>query len=142
MDVIEKLSIERECLHLISDYCTLWDSRNINSWLDLYHADMTFEAAGTPPVEGLEKLRASLIKRPPSGPLSRHISANVVVNVHDAESASGRCAMILYKSEPETTTPLAPEGISDFEFEFIKTDDGWKILRRYSKRQMSYKKET
>jgi hypothetical protein len=138
MNMIERLEIESECRRLVSDYCHYWDARDIEAWLTIYHEDMVFEVEGSRPVEGLAKLAASLAKRPPSGPLTRHASVNVVVDVIDSENATGRCAMLFFRSEPVTHELLAPQAISDFAFRFVKTGDGWKILRRYSRRHMGY----
>lgn len=120
----EVQAIEWECTRLVHLYVQLNDAARWEDLAALYARDgsMTRPTAPDVPVIGREAILAAFKGRPPR--TTRHISANVVIDVESASLARGSSAMLLY------TSADAPPLIGGFEDRFVLTEEGWRFTER------------
>lgn len=116
-------AIEWECARLINLYANLNDAARWPEVADLYAEDglMTRPTAPDAPVVGRAAILAAFSARPPR--TTRHICANIVIDVESATAARGRSAMLLFTGGP---APL----VGGFDDRFVLTDAGWRFAER------------
>jgi len=126
--------IERACERLIQLYALYADHHRHTEMADLFTADGVL-GRGDGPVRGKEQILAALNQRRPDA-IVRHVMSNVIVDVRGPEDqASATSVMTLYRvfGSSEPGQPLEPpEMIADYNDEFRRTDDGWRIHERQS----------
>src|SRR5690348_4388475 len=90
MDDLARLLIERECLRLMTAYCTHLDSRDTDTFLELFLPGATWIRTTAPAIDlpGREAIRAFFNRRSTAS-VSRHLVVNPVVEVIDADHARG-----------------------------------------------------
>ncbi|WP_375393274.1 nuclear transport factor 2 family protein [uncultured Sphingomonas sp.] len=116
-------AIEADCARLINLYANLNDAARWPEVAALYAEDglMTRPTAPDAPVVGRAAILAAFTARPPR--TTRHVCANIVIDVDSATAARGRSAMLLFTGGP---TPL----VGGFEDRFVLTNEGWRFAAR------------
>lgn len=116
-------AIEADCARLVNLYANLNDAARWPEVADLYAKDglMTRPTAPDAPVVGRAAILAAFTARPPR--TTRHICANIVIDVESATSARGSSAMLLFTGGP---APL----VGGFDDRFVLTGDGWRFAER------------
>ena len=120
----QRRAAEWECARLIHLYAQLNDAGRWAELAELYAPDgsMTRPTAPDTPVIGRAAIRAAFEARPPR--TTRHICANVVIEVDGPTSARGSSAMLLF------TAAEAPPLVGGFEDRFVRTGEGWRFAER------------
>jgi len=134
MDDVQRMLIERACERLQIEYCHLVDHGSAAGIADLFTADGVW-AAGKRSFDGMEAIRANFQKRQDNaGRRSRHVCSNPLIEVRDADNATGTVYLILYRhDDPEDarTRPTAlPEMVGAYRDTFRRTNAGWRFSRR------------
>lgn len=120
---IERRAIEWDCTRLVHTYANLNDARDWHAVAELYVDDgiMTRPSAPDSPIVGREAILAAFLSRPLR--MTRHVCANVVIDVIDRDHATGSSAMLLYTS---TAAPI----VGAFTDRFVLTSIGWRFAER------------
>lgn len=119
----ERRAIEADCERLIKRYANLGDAQDWPAVAALYTADARFARPSQPGVfvEGSEAILASFLARAPRP--QRHVVANVVVEVEDADHARAFSVIVLYQGD---TAPL----VGTFTDRLVRTPEGWRFAER------------
>ena len=119
----ERLAAEWACSRLVHLYANLNDAADWQGVADLYVAAGRSVRPTAPdrPVCGRDAILAAFLARPPRA--TRHVCANVVIDVIDRDTAEGQSAMLLF------TSP-APPVVGGFRDRFVRTDRGWRFAER------------
>lgn len=128
-------AIEIDCERLIKLYVNLNDAQDWPAVAALYTEDARFARPSRPDafVEGREAILASFLTRPARA--QRHVIANVVVDVEDAEHARAFSVIVLYMGDtPEAgglpvQDPKSPL-VGTFTDKLVRTRDGWRFAER------------
>lgn len=131
----ERRAIEADCEKLIRRYVNLNDAQDWEAVAALYTPDARFARPSKPGefVEGREAILASFTARPPRA--QRHVIANTVVDVEDADNARAFSVIVLYMGDvPEdgglpvqdAKSPL----IGTFTDRLARTEQGWRFAER------------
>lgn len=131
----ERRAIEADCEKLIRLYVNLNDAQDWEAVAALYTPDARFARPSKPGefVEGRAAILASFTARPPRA--QRHIIANTVVDVKDADNARAFSVIVLYMGDvPEdgglpvqdAKSPL----IGTFTDRLVRTGEGWRFAER------------
>jgi len=131
----ERRAIEADCEKLIRRYVNLNDAQDWEAVAALYTEDARFARPSKPGefVEGRAAILASFTARPPRA--QRHIIANTVVDVEDADHARAFSVIVLYMGDvPEegglpvqdAKSPL----IGTFTDRLVRTGEGWRFAER------------
>lgn len=96
MDALERLLAERACERLILDYAALVDAARWEDVAALYAAGGRMSRPTAPDefIEGRGAILAGFLARPPR--TTRHICANIRVNVESATRASAQSQILLF----------------------------------------------
>jgi hypothetical protein len=123
-DERQRREIEWDCTRLIHVYALRSDARQWREVADLFTEDGVLARPAAPDdlIRGRAAILAAFEARPPR--ITRHVCANVVIEVDAANAARGSSAMLLYTSG--TGAPL----IGGFEDRFVLTDAGWRFAER------------
>jgi ketosteroid isomerase-like protein len=130
------ITIERACERLVLDFAYFSDRQDYEALAALFTLDGTMVRPAGDPLVG----RAAIIKAYQSRPadrITRHICSNIRITVESAERASGISYAVVYSANagepPEAHFGLkaGPRHlIGEFEDEFVRTDEGWRIAAR------------
>jgi hypothetical protein len=131
----QRRAIEWECTRLVNLYALLNDEARWDEVAALYAEDglMTRPTAPDAPIVGRKALLASFRGRPPRA--SRHVCANIVVDVESETSASASSVILLFTGslDPEGGLPVRDEGpplVGTYRDRFVLTGDGWRFAER------------
>jgi hypothetical protein len=130
------ISIEASCERLVLDFAFFSDQKENEALAELFTQDGTMTRPSGETLAG----RAAILKEYQSRPaarITRHLCTNVRIVVESENRAHGLTYALVYSAlaiEP----PLQHFGvkveprqlIGEFEDEFVRTDDGWKIASR------------
>lgn len=119
----ERRAIEQDCARLIARYANLNDAGDWDAVAELYAPDARM-ARPTAPDEwfvGRTAILAAFRARSPR--TTRHVCANVLIDVLDADHAAGESAMLLYTGEG------APK-VGSFHDRFVRLDGIWLFAER------------
>ncbi|UUR08301.1 nuclear transport factor 2 family protein [Sphingomonas glaciei] len=118
-----RAEIERQCARLVHVYANANDAADWDKVAALYAEDgvMFRPTAAADGVAGRDRILASLRARPPR--TTRHVCANVVVDVLSETEATGESAMLLFIGSAK---PL----VGSFHDRFVLTDEGWRFAER------------
>ncbi len=124
MDAAERQAIEWECARLINLYALLNDEMRWEEVAALYAPDgvMARPTAPDAPIVGREAILAAFKARPSR--TTRHVCANIVVDVESPSCARGRSAMLMF------TNAEGPPLIGGFDDRFVLTPEGWRFAER------------
>jgi SnoaL-like domain len=135
MDSIERLLIERECERLVYAYCHLIDHGEAGQVGDLFTEDgkwISPEASheGQAAVTTAFRARQANTQR-----MSRHICSTPLIEVDDADSATGVTYLQLYRHDGDPgrrISPLddLPEFVGEYHDTFRRTPQGWRFQTR------------
>jgi len=119
----ERRAIEADCERLIKRAINLGDAHDWLAVAALYTEDARFARPSQPGVfvEGREAILASFLARPPRA--QRHVVANVVVDVEDADHARAFSVIVLYQGE---AAPL----VGTYTDRLVRTPEGWRFAER------------
>lgn len=130
----ERRAIEADCERLIKLYVNLNDAQDWPAVAALYTGDALFRRpSGGDPIEGREAILASFLARAPR--TQRHVIANVVVDVEDADHARAFCAILLYQGDPAPAGELPAMSansplVGTFTDKLVRTSEGWRFAER------------
>lgn len=115
---------EADCARLINRYANLNDAGDWAGVVALYAEDglMTRPTAPDAPIVGRDAILAAFLARPARA--TRHLCANIVIDVESATAARGASAMLLF------TSATAPPLIGSFNDRFVLTEAGWRFAER------------
>jgi hypothetical protein len=135
MTEAERRAIEADCERLIKLYVNLNDAQDWTGVAALYTADARFARPSRPDefVVGREAILASFLARPARA--QRHVIANTVVDVDDADHARAFSVIVLYMgeaAEPGELPAMDPKSplIGTFTDRLVRTEDGWRFSER------------
>jgi hypothetical protein len=116
-------AIEAECARLINLYANLYDASDWAAVAALYAEDglMTRPTAPDVAITGCAAVLAAFAARPPR--VSRHICANIVIEVEDESHARSESAMLLFSG---VGAPL----VGFFHDWFVLTVEGWRLTEQ------------
>lgn len=130
----EQRAIEWECHRLINLYAELNDEGRWEELASLYVPDgvMARPSAPDAPIGGREAILSSFLARPAR--YTRHICANILVDVESSHFARGRSRILLFTGEAgpgeklprQSGTPL----VGQYRDRFVRTADGWRFSER------------
>jgi len=131
----ERRAIEADCERLIKHYINLNDAQDWDAVAALYTEDARFARPSQPDnfVVGREAILASFRARPARA--QRHVMANIVVNVEDADHARAFSVIVLYMGDAaddgglpsiSANSPL----IGTFTDKLVRTGQGWRFAER------------
>jgi ketosteroid isomerase-like protein len=131
----DRRAIEADCERLIKRYVNLNDAQDWPAVAALYTDDARFARPSQPGVfvEGREAILASFLARPARA--QRHVIANVVVEVDDADHARAFSVIVLYLGDAAeggglpVQDPKSPL-IGTFTDRLVRTRDGWRFAER------------
>jgi hypothetical protein len=134
MDDVQRMLIERACERLQVEYCHLVDHGSAAGIADLFTTDGVW-SAGKRAFEGVDAIRENFLKRQENRERrSRHVCSNALIEVQDADNATGTVYLILYRhDDPEDarTRPASlPEMVGAYRDTFRRTAEGWRFSRR------------
>ncbi|MAW80793.1 MAG: hypothetical protein CMI63_11180 [Parvularcula sp.] len=128
-------AIEADCTRLINHYANLTDAHDWEAIVALYTEDglMTRPTAPDAPIVGRKALMEAFTARPPR--ISRHVCANIVVEVTSETEASAFSVILLFtgKEADDGGLPIKGEGgplVGTYHDKFKKTDEGWRFAER------------
>ncbi len=131
----ERRAIEADCERLIKLYVNLNDAQDWPAVAALYTEGARFARPSKPGafVEGREAILASFLARPARA--QRHVIANTVVDVEDADNARAFSVIVLYMGDaaedgglPEMD-PKSPL-VGTFADRLVRTPEGWRFAER------------
>ena len=131
----ERRAIEQDCERLIKQYVNLNDAQDWRAVAALYTEDARFARPSKPGefVEGREAILASFLARPARA--QRHVIANTVVEVDDADHARAFSVIVLYMGDAaddgglpvqDSKSPL----VGTFNDRLVRTPEGWRFAER------------
>ena len=131
----ERRAIEADCERLIKRYVNLNDAQDWPAVAALYTEDARFARPSRPGVfvEGRAAILASFLARPARA--QRHVIANVVVDVEDADHARAFSVIVLYMGDVPESGGLPVQDaksplIGTFTDKLVRTRDGWRFAER------------
>ncbi len=133
MNDMTRMLIEHECRRLMLLYCQHVDHLAPEAFANLFTEDAYYNPAAHPEMTGQAEI-LNWIKAYPKNRRARHCSVNQLVNVVDAENATGTSyAMVFRQEDPLEGTPspnVAPRAIVEYRDNFRRTAKGWRIAER------------
>ena len=130
----ERRAAEADCERLIKRYVNLGDAQDWAAVAALYTEDAVFRRpSGGEPIVGREAILAGFLARPPRA--QRHVIANVVVDIEDADNARAFSVIVLYQGDPapEGELPAMSPGsplVGTFTDRLVRTPEGWRFAER------------
>ena len=131
----ERRAIEIDCERLIKLYVNLNDAQDWPAVAALYTEDARFARPSQPGVfiEGREAILASFLARPARA--QRHVIANTVVDVEDANHARAFSVIVLYQgdvAEPGELPTMSANSplVGTFTDRLVRTVEGWRFAER------------
>jgi SnoaL-like domain len=124
LDDLNRILAERACERLIVDYAALNDAADWDGVAMLYTEDgrMSRPTAPNEFIEGRESILAAFKSRPPRA--TRHICANIRVNVENESSANATSQILLFTGADKL--PL----VGSYADRITLTKDGWRFSER------------
>jgi uncharacterized protein (TIGR02246 family) len=136
MDPMTDTSIERACERLVLDFAYFSDSQNHDALAALFTPDAIMVRPNGDSLAGREAIRKAYQARP-AGRITRHICTNIRITVESPDLARGLTYAIVYSATadrlPEAHFGIGADPrhlIGEFEDEFARTDEGWRIQFR------------
>lgn len=131
----ERRAIEADCERLIRLYVNLNDAHDWPAVAALYTADARFARPSQPGVfiEGRQAILESFLARPARA--QRHVIANTVVDVDDADTARAFSVIVLYQGDPAAEGELPAMSansplVGTFTDRLVRTSEGWRFAER------------
>ena len=135
-DEVQRMSDERACERLITEYTHLVDFGNAPAIADLFTEDGVWRTDEVS-MDGQDAIRAGFGRRQGvTRRQSRHLCTNVAVTV-EGDTATGLCYLVNYRHDSETgaaekPAPAdVPKYVGEYHDTFERTVDGWRFTDRY-----------
>ncbi len=129
MTPLDRLIAEHDIARLMTRFGLLNDAADWAGVADMFTQDARFvRPAGGDAIVGREAIQASFASRPPRK--SCHLITNIVVDVTSAETATGRCTLLLYAAPAGADTAVGPALIGGFRDRLVRTAEGWRFAER------------
>jgi hypothetical protein len=128
----QQLAIEAACARLMNQFGWAVDAMDYDAVVALFTTDCVFSRADVA-YEGHAGLRRSLEARPRDR-TTRHLSTNVIIDVDDADHASGKayCLVFGHRGPLNADGEAAlgtPDSLILHSGAFVRTPQGWRISR-------------
>jgi hypothetical protein len=135
MTELEVLLAEQACQKLQMLYAVHADRGETEAFTQLFAPDGSVAVPEAPAFVGHPAIRASMEALNALGVTMRHVITNPVVNVVDAQTATGSCYLTVWNSREEADAaairPIAlPATVGEYADVFRKTADGWRFQSR------------
>jgi len=131
----ERRAIEQDVERLIRRYVNLNDAQDWAAVASLYTEDARFARPSKPGefIEGRAAILASFLARPARA--QRHVIANTVVEVENADSARAFSVIVLYMGDVAEDGGLSlmdPKSplVGTFADRLVRTGEGWRFKER------------
>ena len=126
---------EHACQKLQMLYGVHADRGESEAFTRLFATDGSVAVPEAPAFVGHAAIYASMEALKAQGVTMRHVMTNPVVNVVDAETATGSCYLTVYNSRAEPDAvgarPIAlPATMGEYADTFRRTADGWRFQSR------------
>jgi uncharacterized protein (TIGR02246 family) len=131
MDPVLRLLAESEITRLVTEYAVLNDAGEFDRVAALFTEDgVLTRPSGGAPIRGRDAILEAFRARPPR--ISRHVIANVLVDVKSLEEASCRSTLLLFSAPPGSlpATALEPVLVGGFDDRLAKRDGKWCFAER------------
>ncbi|QQO23710.1 nuclear transport factor 2 family protein [Bradyrhizobium diazoefficiens] len=137
MNDLERLLIEQKCTRLFYEYCNFVDFDEPVRGSGLFTDDgslvMKFRGKTLRGRKEFERLYQGQQEAQTAGRLlQRHVISNLIIDVKDADHASGQARVTLYRGEWDSKQGPCPK-VSPVLFmwndDFVRTPEGWRIHR-------------
>jgi hypothetical protein len=122
----ERISIERACERLVVDFAYFSDRQDYESLAGLFAEEGSMIRPSGDPLVGRAAIMKSYQSRQ-GGRMTRHVCTNIRIDVETNDRARGLTYAVVYSAnanEPAETR------VGEFEDEFVRTPDGWRIHTR------------
>jgi ketosteroid isomerase-like protein len=144
MDELQTLLIRDACRHLLMQYATLLDAREMDAFVELFDDDLVWNRDDAAPLRSRTELRAHFAElfdkrraANPRGHSKRHNFTTVCIEPIDAASAKSLAYALVYsdaKYAGELPMPMGDaELLVEYRHAFRKTARGWKIASHASR---------
>lgn len=130
----EQTIAERDCERLVKQFALFSDLGNMDALADLFAEKGSFARPADPdnPIVGREKIRAVMKARPPR--VSRHLVSNILIDLTDADAATGQSYVTLWtSSDVDGKPPVVADpkfSVGEMRDNFVRTQDGWRFQAR------------
>ena len=129
MTPLERLLAEQDISRLITFFVWANDAGDWDAVAATFAEDgRLVRPSGGDAIVGRDAILASLKSRPPRK--TRHLLANILVDVTGATEARARCAMTLYSSAPDEGNAASPALVGGYKDWLVRTADGWRFAER------------
>ena len=133
----ERLFIEQACAGLAIRFSRYNDQRDFEALASLFTEDGAFARPTDPDnfTTGRDNILAAFKARP-NDRITRHLITNIVVDVTDADNATGTCYATLFMAPADAEKAKfgvkanASQLVGEFDMAFARTKEGWKIARQ------------
>lgn len=139
MTPAERHMIEWECRQLALRFTALSDRQEWRAACALLTDDAIFARPTDPdnPLVGRKAIQAAFEARPPTR-ITRHICTNLVTTARSESQVFGQLYALLYmgdKSNDNNSVIVADDKqlIGEFEDDYVRTENGWRIAKRVGK---------
>lgn len=133
MDEKDRLLIEEACKRAMVGYCVHADHNDAEAFANVFAEDGAWVQGGGEEVRGRAAL-AQYIRNKSAKGLTRHFMTNMLVDVIDENRAKGVAYVMAIRDKDFEGKGLGklqpPNGVSEYQDEFVRTKDGWRISRR------------
>lgn len=127
------LLVEAACRRLAVAYGRFIDLYDDEGVLGLFTPDAVWQRPGQPPLRGQGDIRRFLASRD-RATLMRHVMSNFMIDVIDADHASGVSYWTGYvAADPAprmTATARAPFSVGEYHDQYVRGPQGWRIASR------------
>lgn len=134
---VERMMAEHDCTKLQMEYGVFADHGDVRGYVGLFAPDASISVPGHPVHVGLDAIRDS-VKQVIARGTWRHVETNSVINVIDANTATGSVYSTVYSdAAPWNSTDLLPVRppylIGEYVDTFERTAAGWRFHSRVLK---------
>lgn len=122
---------EAACARLCAAFVSHIDARRYERVLDLFTHDAIFDRMGQV-LQGRDAIGAFLQARPTTVE-TRHLCANVLVDVLSAQDAVGTCSVLFFQGQAAadgSVQAMGPPAVVEYHDKFRRTAQSWCIQER------------
>lgn len=135
MNRSDEIAIELDCQKILSQYYNLVDKKEYEKAVQLFTPNIKWASMGVV-LEGRDEVLEGLFGSLSDGTI-RHVFTNTVITVIDKNHVVSRsyntnyyARGIKFEDQKEAISFVGPHRLMDNYTDLVRTDDGWKILRR------------